>query len=286
MNALKAARSHFRNFQERTREPGLTALLMIEVSLIFIAMPLAGMGAIPELVVPIMFVLLVIAILVVTSRSHFAAALVVIAVVLSPFGAFVRAEHPSLFTDCFSAAGRLLALGALSWVIARAVFGAGRVTVHRVQGAVLLYLNFALFFFVIYRLIETLIPNCFSGLPQAGAEHGSGAALLYFSFSTLTTAGFGDITPLNPLARQPRQSGIGDRAALSGNTVGAAGQSRARASAASEVRPRRLRQGTTSGRCRPRARRGRSPCRAPIRRRAPRSLRAAAALRPDSLRAS
>ena len=43
MNALKAARSHFRNFQERTREPGLTALLMIEVSLIFIAMPLAGM---------------------------------------------------------------------------------------------------------------------------------------------------------------------------------------------------------------------------------------------------
>jgi hypothetical protein len=201
MNALKAARSHFRNFQERTREPGLTALLMIEVSLIFIAMPLAGMGAIPELVVPIMFVLLVIAILVVTSRSHFAAALVVIAVVLSPFGAFVRAEHPSLFTDCFSAAGRLLALGALSWVIARAVFGAGRVTVHRVQGAVVLYLNFALFFFVIYRLVEILIPNCFSGLPQAGAEHGSGAALLYFSFSTLTTAGFGDITPLNPLAR-------------------------------------------------------------------------------------
>ena len=77
MNALKAARSHFRNFQERTREPGLTALLMIEVSLIFIAMPLAGMGAIPELVVPIMFVLLVIAILVVTSRSHVAAGFVV-----------------------------------------------------------------------------------------------------------------------------------------------------------------------------------------------------------------
>jgi hypothetical protein len=28
-----------------------------------------------------------------------------------------------------------------------------------------------------------------------------GAALLYFSFTTLTTAGFGDITPLHPLAR-------------------------------------------------------------------------------------
>jgi hypothetical protein len=38
-------------------------------------------------------------------------------------------------------------------------------------------------------------------LPPTGAEHGSGAALLYFSFSTLTTAGFGDITPVHPLAR-------------------------------------------------------------------------------------
>ncbi|HTC04866.1 MAG TPA: potassium channel family protein, partial [Xanthobacteraceae bacterium] len=31
--------------------------------------------------------------------------------------------------------------------------------------------------------------------------HGSGAALLYFSFSTLTTVGYGDITPVYPLAR-------------------------------------------------------------------------------------
>ena len=41
----------------------------------------------------------------------------------------------------------------------------------------------------------------FHGLPQSGAEHGSGAALLYFSFSTLTTVGYGDITPLHPMAR-------------------------------------------------------------------------------------
>ena len=46
-----------------------------------------------------------------------------------------------------------------------------------------------------------LVPNAFHGLPQSGAENGSGAALLYFSFSTLTTAGFGDIMPLHPIAR-------------------------------------------------------------------------------------
>ncbi len=52
-----------------------------------------------------MFVLFVLATLVVTSRSHFAAAVVLIAVMLSPAGAFVHAEHPSLFTEWLSAGG-------------------------------------------------------------------------------------------------------------------------------------------------------------------------------------
>jgi hypothetical protein len=81
------------------------------------------------------------------------------------------------------------------------VFASGRVTVHRVQGAVILYLNFALFFFVLYRLVDTLTAHAFNGLPAPGSETGTSSALLYFSFSTLTTAGFGDITAVNPLAR-------------------------------------------------------------------------------------
>lgn len=201
MKTLKTAHKQFRTFQDRTREPGLTALLIIEVSLIFIVMPLTGMGVLPELVVPLMFVLLVISILVVTSRSYYVSALVAVAVILSPAGAFVRSDHPSPLTDLLNAGGRLLGLGALSWVIARAVFASGCVTFHRVQGAVVLYLNFALFFFVLYRLIDALLAHAFTGLPPPGTENGTGAALLYFSFTTLTTAGFGDITPLHPLAR-------------------------------------------------------------------------------------
>lgn len=200
-SSLKTFYNRFRKFQERTREPGLTALLIIEVSLIFIVTPLTGMGVLPEIVLPLMFVLFVIATLVVTSRSHVAAGLVVIAVVLTPFGAFVHAEHPSLLTEWLSTGGRLLGLAALSWVIARAVFGPGRMTVHRVQGAIVLYLNIALVFFALYRLVDTLASQAFSGLPESGTEHGSGAALLYFSFSTLTTTGYGDITPLHPFAR-------------------------------------------------------------------------------------
>ncbi len=203
LKSLRHLRDHLQSWQELSREPGLTALLIVEASLIFIAVPLASIGVMPEMIVPALFVLLVIAILVVTSRSHVAAGVVIVAVALSPFGVLVHAEHPSVLTEWLSAIGRLLALAALSYVIARAVFAPGRVTLHRVQGAIVLYMNFALFFFVIYRLLDVLLPKVFSGpgLPPTGAEHGSGAALLYFSFSTLTTAGFGDITPVYPLAR-------------------------------------------------------------------------------------
>lgn len=190
-----------RKWQERTREPGLSALLVIEAALLFIATPFVGIGWLPGYVQPATFILFVFATLVVTSRSRIAAGVVLISVVLSTSGIIVHADYPSVFTEWLSAGGRLLAIGALSVVIAKAVFGPGRVTWHRVQGAVVLYMNFALFFFILYQLVDGLVANAFSGLPQTGSEHESGAALLYFSFGTLTTASYGDIKPLYPIAR-------------------------------------------------------------------------------------
>jgi hypothetical protein len=201
MRSLKKSWIHFLKWQERSREPGLSALMLIEGTLIFLIIPLASVGMMPTFILTAMFILFVLATLVVTSRSHWAAGVVVIAVLLSPAGAFVHAEHPSVLTEWLSLVARLLALSALSVVIARAVFGSGRVTWHRVQGAVVLYMNFALLFFTLYRFMNTLVPDAFHGLPQVGSEYGSGAALLYFSFSTLTTVGYGDITPVYPLAR-------------------------------------------------------------------------------------
>jgi hypothetical protein len=198
---LKKSWIHFLKLQERSREPGLSVLMFIEGTLIFVVIPLASVGMMPGFVLAAMFILLVLATLLVTSRSRWAAGVVAIAVLLSPIGTFVHAEHPTVLTESLNLGARLLALSALSVVIARAVFGPGRVTWHRVQGAIVLYMNFALFFFTLYRFLNTLVPDAFHGLPQSGAEHGSGAALLYFSFSTLTTVGYGDITPVYPLAR-------------------------------------------------------------------------------------
>jgi hypothetical protein len=191
----------FRKWQEHTREPGLSALLVIEATLLFVVTPFTGVGLLPSFVPPAVYMLFVLATLVVTSRSHLAAGIVLISVILSTVGIIIHSDYPSVFTEWLSAGGRLVAISALSVVIAKAVFGPGRVTIHRVQGAIVLYFNFGLFFFTLYQLVNVLVANAFSGLPPTGAEHGSGAALLYFSFSTLTTAGFGDIKPIYPIAR-------------------------------------------------------------------------------------
>jgi Ion channel len=199
--AAEAWRARVKYWNELTREAGLTALVIIEALLIFLVIPLMGMGVLPDFVLPAMFIVLVLAILTVTWHSPTATIAVLVAGALSPIGTFFWREDPTPLTEWLSAGGRFLAIAVLSFVIARIVFGAGRVTFHRVQGAVVLYLNFGLIFFIIYRLLDDLLPNAFSGLPPPGKDFGSGAALLYFSFTTLTTLGFGDILPLHPLTR-------------------------------------------------------------------------------------
>jgi hypothetical protein len=201
MNASKNLRGQLKYWHELVREPGLTVLVIVEATLIFLVIPLSGMGVLPGLVLPAMFLILLFAIMAVTWHSRVATIAVLIAVILSPVGTFFWREDPTPLTEWLNSGGRFLAIATVSLVIAGVVFGSGRVTFHRVQGAVVLYLNFGLMFFIIYRLLDDLLPNAFSGLPPTGKEFGSGAALLYFSFSTLTTLGYGDILPVHPLTR-------------------------------------------------------------------------------------
>ncbi|HTV35780.1 MAG TPA: ion channel [Xanthobacteraceae bacterium] len=198
---LRALYHRFRRLQERAREPGLSTLLVIEVLFLFVVTPLTGIGLLPLFVPRATFVLFVLATLVVTSRSHWAAGLILVSAILSVVGVILHIDYPSVLTEWLSAGGRLLAVATLSVVIAGAVFAPGQVTRHRIEGAIVLYMNFALFFFILYQLIDVLVPQSFSGLPKSGTEHGSGAALLYFSFGTLTTATYGDIQPVFPFAR-------------------------------------------------------------------------------------
>ena len=94
-----------------------------------------------------------------------------------------------------------LFLGLLNSVILHRVIREGPVNRQRIEGSILVYLILGLMWSQAYQLLETLRPGSFAiPAPIPGAE-GLGLKLTYFSFVTLTTVGYGDITPLIPFAR-------------------------------------------------------------------------------------
>lgn len=93
---------------------------------------------------------------------------------------------------------------AVTALVARHVFGPGRVTAHRVQGAVLIYLNIAALFAIAFNAVLTNWPGAIVLTSGAALSPGTGqqtAALTYFSLATITTTGYGDLMPIHPLAR-------------------------------------------------------------------------------------
>ena len=188
-------------WQERMREPSLTALLAALFLLIFVVTPLVEQGAIAQLAAGVLWALLgVLAVLVVSGHP---AAVVVILAATGVGLATAILDRPSALSAVAARGSAAVALAVLGGAIARAAFGPGRVTWHRVQGAVALYLIVALLFAHLYGLLTVLVKEAFSNVPvglNVNAVFYRGR-LLYFSFVTLTSTGYGDIVPLHPVAR-------------------------------------------------------------------------------------
>jgi len=187
--------------QERAREQSLTALLVCLSLLMFVVTPLAEQGVIGQLAAGVLWALPGVLAALVVSPHHAAVAVIVAATGAGLATAIL--DRPSTVSALVARGSAAVALGILGGVIASVVFGPGRVTWHRLQGGVALYLIVALFFAHLYGLLTALVPNAFSGLPAGLNAHAVfyRGRLLYFSLVTLTTVGYGDIVPLHSVAR-------------------------------------------------------------------------------------
>jgi hypothetical protein len=91
----------------------------------------------------------------------------------------------------------ILAIGS----VLRYLLRKGPVTADKMHGALAGYIMLALLWTHIYAFLENVSPGSFSmGHTDPGDPHAL-YELLYFSFSTLTTVGYGDITPVTEQAR-------------------------------------------------------------------------------------
>jgi hypothetical protein len=137
------------------------------------------------------------AIAVATDRKHerrTAVALAVIAVVFNggwlsgfrPFGAEIGPGLSVLFSAY------------TTWLLMAGVIRSPRITGDVLAGALASFMMAGMAFAVVYGVIEGRIPGAFA---TPGLEPASFPDLVYFSFVTLLTIGFGDVTPVAPVAR-------------------------------------------------------------------------------------
>jgi hypothetical protein len=86
------------------------------------------------------------------------------------------------------------------WAVLRSVFRQSRITLDMLSGALCGYLVVGVTFGHLYTALEAIAPGSFAGLPKLSdvREH---FLLTYFSMVTLTTVGYGDITPATDTSR-------------------------------------------------------------------------------------
>jgi len=76
----------------------------------------------------------------------------------------------------------------------------GQVDTNKIVGAICMYLLLGLLWAFAYLIIEELFEGSFNGLPHQTWQLNL-QDMTYYSFVTLTTLGYGDVTPAGALAR-------------------------------------------------------------------------------------
>lgn len=196
-----AADRQSRSWRDRVRDPALTALLVVQCLMIFVAAPFVaadyyGSRLAMELTGLAFAVLVVLA-----SRSRTTTTIAISATAVTAAGSFLNLVAPSTLTMVVAHIGGVGSFIVVGYVVGHAVFAPGAVNPHRVRGAIVLYLNFGMLLATGYRVLWDLIPGSLSGIPGGTPPWRVAGTILYFSFTTLTTVGFGDIVPVHPLAR-------------------------------------------------------------------------------------
>lgn len=172
-------------------------LLMALLLAMFVAPALVAARMLHPIAVDVFFSLVVLSgVMTVTGRR-----VPVITMLFAFLTISARWAHLGLNTQALAVVDAVFSgtmVATLAVLILAQVFRAGPVTVHRIEGAVAVYLLLGVLWGSAYRVVWLAVPGAFA---TATGPLTDPSSLYYFSFVTLTTVGFGDITPLAEPAR-------------------------------------------------------------------------------------
>jgi hypothetical protein len=194
----------------QSTDASLTVLLGVQAFTLFVAIPLDSKYAWAHLLLDLCHLLFAMVCVLVLTQNRvlqasllIALALLAAAPTLSSWLLAHRDVQESMLEETI-ALTVFVFNAAVTTIVAIHVFGPGQVTGHRVRGAILLYLNVAALFSIAFGAIEAHAPGAITtsgGGTLAATIAARTATLNYFSLTTITTTGYGDLMPVDPLAR-------------------------------------------------------------------------------------
>jgi hypothetical protein len=180
---------------------GLTLVTVCVVILIFIIFPLRGAGLAGRVFLDILMVVLMGFGAFAVNQSR-AATVCMIAIFLASGVVLTTSRlHPAAHLAQLGSILSTVALLLYVRIVLLVMFRRGPVTWHRIQGGVCAYLLVGMAWGSAFEFVERLSPGAFHFVSPPMDMDQLTWKLTYFSFSTLTTVGFGDVAPVLPLAR-------------------------------------------------------------------------------------
>jgi hypothetical protein len=186
----------FRSFWRSDR--GLSALLVFLFVALIVAPPLLRARIVPPVVFDVVFALILISGALTVSARKWPAMLAGAAALLTLGLRFAqRGGWPSGSLAIVDAVLTVACTATLAGFVLYRVLRRGEISLDRVAGAVAAYLLLGMAWAAAYHVVFLMRPDAFR-FPEADPDE---LSLLYYSFVTLTTMGYGDITPVHPAAR-------------------------------------------------------------------------------------
>ena len=193
-------------------------MLVFLVLALFVALPLEALGVISSTAVGVAMTLLFVAGVVAMAGRGMVTGVMATTALTSLVVRWMALAFPQWGLEVWDIVLAMVALALLTAFILRHVFREGPITGDRIRGAIVVYLLIGVLWCLAYQLVDYLGPGpSASPTMRAPALGRISHRLAYFSFVTLTTVGYGDITPVHPLARSLAAVGGPHRPALPGD---------------------------------------------------------------------